>query len=1089
MRSGVVAKIQRPEIDNVVFRSRLFHVLDEARQKRALWVTGLPGSGKTTLIASYVSRIKSRSRWYQIDSSDKDPATFFYYMRTLEAAVDQGGASRVNGRKAASSAKKALLPLLSPEYYANIEIYARRYFEKLFNLLPKGFIFVFDNYHEVDSNPLFHRIMHEALTTVPEQGNVIVISRSHPPENIQHLIKDGLIQLIGNDHIRFTPEETVQLVQLRCGHRYDREKIEHVYNSTNGWAAGIVLMLQQQQSHGDMELPESSGDFQGIFDYFSSEIFEKMQPEEQEFLLKTSLFPVISPAMAEKITGDKMVKPFLERLVNTDYFTIKRANDIFTYHDLFREFLRSKTNDVWIAETAKHNQLSAAEILLDEGLSEDAAVLFLKAGQWDKAIEIILQYAPVLVSQGRYHTLEAWLNRLPEQRVKKNPWLYCWLGRCKLPFNPVESYPIFENAFQQFRKSGNKKGMAIAWTGVIYSITYRFGDYRLYDRWIRNMNRFSGTKAVFPSPEIDTVVSTNMFVALVFRQTFNPGIKKWLRRLTTLLEQTEDVNVRIQISTFIALYYLFVGEVEKAGRIIEQVRYLDHSQDVSPLVNITFKDLEVLYCLYVVDTQRYAKVFHEARELSRMTGVHVLDRTLYGTTALLALMAGDNLLAEELLKDVSKNIISAGAFDASWYYIALAWKAMLNKDFSSALISQETATRLSLESGSVPRIVLSYIQMADVLHGLKQDKQALQYLAKAHTIIKRSDLLEFKILLIKAHIAFDHDKERTGQRYLRSAMSIGRRRNYINFHGWLPSVMAELCVRALDAGIAPEYVAGLIKRRDLFPETPPFACESWPWVVRIYTLGNFTLLKNNVPVVLSRKSNSKPAELLHLLIVHHDGAVDFDYISGVLWPETQGDYAHQVLDITIHRLRQLLGSPDSLITQGGRLMLNLKKCWIDVVAGEFLMDRGTMLLADQGIRTSSSQKKEIEDISRLVFALYRGDFFAQGPLPSWALGFRQKLHDHVLHFIEILGLYYEKTGDADRALGTYNKGLVIDNSAELFYQRLMVIYLSKGRTAAAAAVYRRCTSALSRTIGVEPSGKTKEIYHRAITSGDRRRYV
>ncbi len=42
-------------------------------------VSGPPGSEKTTLVASYLDRRRSESCWYQLDPSDSDVATFFYY--------------------------------------------------------------------------------------------------------------------------------------------------------------------------------------------------------------------------------------------------------------------------------------------------------------------------------------------------------------------------------------------------------------------------------------------------------------------------------------------------------------------------------------------------------------------------------------------------------------------------------------------------------------------------------------------------------------------------------------------------------------------------------------------------------------------------------------------------------------------------------------------------------------------------------------------------------------------------------------------------------------------------------------------------
>lgn len=74
------AKITRPSAEGILPRRRLFQLLDRARHHPILWVSGPPGSGKTSLVASYLDSRKLPCLWYQVDEGDSDIATFFYYM-------------------------------------------------------------------------------------------------------------------------------------------------------------------------------------------------------------------------------------------------------------------------------------------------------------------------------------------------------------------------------------------------------------------------------------------------------------------------------------------------------------------------------------------------------------------------------------------------------------------------------------------------------------------------------------------------------------------------------------------------------------------------------------------------------------------------------------------------------------------------------------------------------------------------------------------------------------------------------------------------------------------------------------------------
>ena len=67
-----LAKLTRPKAFRVVERARLFEQLDSARQRGSVWISGPPGSGKTSLAASYLRARHLAGIWYDVDSVDAD---------------------------------------------------------------------------------------------------------------------------------------------------------------------------------------------------------------------------------------------------------------------------------------------------------------------------------------------------------------------------------------------------------------------------------------------------------------------------------------------------------------------------------------------------------------------------------------------------------------------------------------------------------------------------------------------------------------------------------------------------------------------------------------------------------------------------------------------------------------------------------------------------------------------------------------------------------------------------------------------------------------------------------------------------------
>ena len=103
-----------------------------------------------------------------------------------------------------------------------------------------------------------------------------------------------------------------------------------------------------------------------------------------------------------------------------------------------------------------------------------------------------------------------------------------------------------------------------------------------------------------------------------------------------------------------------------------------------------------------------------------------------------------------------------------------------------------------------------------------------------------------------------------------------------------------------------DHVPRLIRERRLTPPDPATAAESWPWPIKVYTLGQFDVLCDDQPLRSSRKFQHMPLELLKCLCAFGGYSVNQDRITKVLWPEAKADAAEQALNTTLHRLRKLL---------------------------------------------------------------------------------------------------------------------------------------------------------------------------------------
>ena len=128
-----------------------------------------------------------------------------------------------------------------------------------------------------------------------------------------------------------------------------------------------------------------------------------------------------------------------------------------------------------------------------------------------------------------------------------------------------------------------------------------------------------------------------------------------------------------------------------------------------------------------------------------------------------------------------------------------------------------------------------------------------------------------------------------------------------------PSDMLRLCVKSLEAEIEIEVVQQLIKQLNLHPDKSAISLENWPWPVRIYTLGHFSVEIDNQPLEFIGKVQKKPLELLKALLALGGRNIRHETLAEMLWPDSDGDDAHHALLTTLHRLRKLIGH-DVVIT-------------------------------------------------------------------------------------------------------------------------------------------------------------------------------
>ena len=1054
--SASLAKITRPQPEQVLARTGLLQRLDRAR--KIVWIVAPPGAGKTTLVADYIARRKRACLWYQIDEDDADIAAFFHY---LGLAV-----------KKAAPRKRQPLPHFTPEYRAGLNAFTRRYFQEVYGRLKPPFTLVFDNYQAVAADAGLHEVLRDGLDGLPAGGHVMVLSRSAPPPVFARFLVSGAMEIIDWDALKLTLEEFSSVARLRGQKRLPAETLQQLYARTQGWAAGLVLMLEGTEGSRPQAALDSTPE--EIFDYFAGEVFDKSDGNTREVLLQTAFLPMLGVKTVEKLTGEPGAARILSDLSRKSYFTVRhlQPEPVYQYHPLFQEFLRARAKQLLTPERLAALQQNAGALLEADGQVEAAADLLQSARDWPMFARLIGRHAQLFISQGRTQTIEGWLRAIPEDIRTRDPWLGFWLGVCRLPFAPAEARGYFERAYAQFKSGGELPGACLAWSAVIDTFVYEWQDFKPMQAWVDRIEELPPDPAALPPPLAEQITCA-IFIALVHGRPEHPDLASWAERVARILRESGDLGLRIKVAPHLLQYYAWwSGELPKAELFLNTLRAIAAAPGGPPLVQITWQAMSSAYHWVIAENDACLEAVNRGLEAADASGVHVWDFLLC-SQGIFATLFGDGAAPTgPYFARMKASLNLARRVDTAWYSYLLAGKYFLDGDFARALDHSEQCVRLNEEAGVVLTGVYGQADHARVMFYCGDRERAASAMRETRSVgrSKRCPGIEYLTYLTEAEFALVKNDTAGCIEGLRHALSIASRYGFLTRTWWHSGIMSRLCAVALEHDIEVEYVRSLIRKRRLLPPEGG-ASESWPYPVKIHALGRFDILKNGARLKFAGKVQRKPLDLLQTLIALGGRDVQEAQLSDILWPDAAGDAAHRAFLTTLQRLRGLLGYKDALVSADGRLTLDPRYAWVDVSAFERMLNQADAAEHER-------QGEVAGDLRIKALSLYRGHFAGQDTAPSVSM--RERLRDKYLRHSEALGRHWEQTANWARALECYLKALEVDDLAEVFYQRLMVVYRQLDRRAEALAVYERCSKTLAAALGIKPSAATQALY-RALT--------
>ena len=1050
-----LAKITQPRLHDVLARTRLFDAIDGALQRPVVWLAAQPGAGKTTLAASWLQARKRPGIWYQMDDGDADVASFIYHLRLAAQALDE--------------AAGAALPLLTPEYLADLRGFARRFFRELYAGLAPGSVLVFDNLQEVSADGALHRVLAEGIAQLPREHAWLVISRTEPPQAYAAALAADAIAVLDADALRLTLAET-EGIALKRGIG-DEAAVEALHARSHGWAAGLTLLLARTRGRDDA-LADDAESLQHVFAYFAQRVFDDLPPAAQRVLLQLAFLPQMAPAIAERLTGAAEAPRLLEQFYKRHWFTDRRrvasgpANHVFQFHALFRTFLRHQAAAVFGADEHRRIAQRAGLLLAEDGLPEQALECLAEAHDWPAYADTVLAHAEALIEQGRGQTVLDWLARLPEPERDARPWLGYWAGRAQMASAPDRAVPLLQSVHARFEAAADAAGRLACGAAIIQTLWYARLGWSEITPWVERLEPLLRADAQwptqglqFPSRGVELLSVAALHASLAFCRLQHPALRGMAQELLALVDDDGiDWNHRLAAATHLITWFHNAADHKLATQLIGRVDPVVERRPSSALNRAFWFTFRAIHDMRLGRYEESSSLFQKAEVLAREQGLPRAEYAALQFRTFLDLLfrRADDAQARIARLEVHP---ARGNLDAQLNLCVIhTMLAQLRGQREQALAHAQQALQAIERVGAAYFHAMYPPAVASAFADAGQPEQALRLLAASRALVQGSymDALHAQLQLEEAYVALTRGDADGMRALLAEGLALAARdparAAYVHR---IVARKPALLVAALRERIEPALVREMIQRWRVPP--PPDGLSAWPWAVSVRTLGAFEVRAHDEPLAFGRKAPKKTLALLKALIAR-GGAAPESALIDLFWPDEPGDAAAKSLGAAVHRLRQLLTVPDAVVQQGGQVSLERECVWVDAWSFE------------QGL--SADDARSVID----ALELYRGAFLAEEEGESWPVATRERLRGKFVHAVAEHAARIEAAQRHEEAIGWYLRGIDADPVVELFYQGLMRCYHRLDRLPEAVSAYRRLKQVLSVTLSLPPSEGTERLY-------------
>jgi DNA-binding SARP family transcriptional activator len=376
-------------------RRRLLDDLAPLRVGPLALVVAPAGFGKTTLLSHYAHAFDGSVCWLSATAADADPAVFT--ARVREAAGRAGPAGDLTGVFAAHPGGRQVL-------------------------------LVVDDAHYLEGSES-ESLLGEMLVAAPPHLHTALGSRRMPGLNLSRHELSGLV-VIDAERLRFRSWEAEELLRDVYREPLPPAEVAALARRLGGWVAGLHMfhLSTRGRSLPQRRAAVAAVDGRAALSraYLARTVLAELPADLHEFLVRTSVFDVVTAHRCDLLLGGRDSQQHLAALERLQAFTTSHdGGRTYRYHEVMRACLAVTMADGWGDEAARDWYTRAAGLLEEEGALAEAARAYARAGRWPAVRRLLDHIGAGIVDDG----VEAWSELLPDWLVAEDPWLVLAEGR------------------------------------------------------------------------------------------------------------------------------------------------------------------------------------------------------------------------------------------------------------------------------------------------------------------------------------------------------------------------------------------------------------------------------------------------------------------------------------------------------------------------------------------------------------------------------------------------------------------------------------------------------------------------------------